>query len=77
MSKNYYSIFNLNKLFQKLTSKKQYTEKLDSKIHLLYNIKEQNYKNLNFYLPIKNNNLFSSVNTITYTIYISFVRKNV
>ena len=74
MIQKYNSSFNLNKFFQKIISKKQYSKKLKTKINLLTNTKEKNYKNLNFLLT--NKNLFLQNVIVSYVIYISFTRGN-
>lgn len=65
--------FNLNEFFCRIALKKQRIKKLKNKIHLLDDIKKQNYKNLNLFLK---KNRFLSHTIVTCIIYISFTRKN-
>lgn len=68
--------FNLNKFLRDIKLKKQYIEELKSKIFLLNNIKEKNYKNLNSSLFPSNDSLAINDHLVMYIIDISFLRTN-
>lgn len=76
MVKNYNNNFNLNKFFRKIVVKKQYIKKLKNKTCLLENIKEQNYKSLNYNLFLKNEDCRKYDRLVIYIINISFSRSN-
>ena len=76
MVKNYNSNLNLNKFLKKIVLKKQYIKKLKNKTCLLENIKEQNYKSLNYSLFLKNESFIKHENLVVYIIDISFSRSN-
>nr|WAK85029.1 ribosomal protein S11 [Amicula sp. isolate GU52X-4 cfCalB7] len=66
---------NLNKFLYNITLKKQYIKKLNNIIFSLNNVKEKNYKNLNFLL-VSNKKLIQSENLVTYIIDIMFTKTN-
>ena len=75
MSKSYTVHFNLNKFLRDIKLKKQYIRKLKKKIFLLSEIKEKNYKTLDFLMLEKVQHL-SEDHLIVYIIDISFSRTN-
>jgi len=76
MRKNYVPDFSLNEFFQKITLEKQYVTALTINTYSLSEIKEQNYKVLNFYMFSKDKNLFSYDFLITHVANVLFNRKN-
>lgn len=66
---------NLNKFLYDITLKKQYIKKLNNIMFNLNDIKEKNYKNLNFLLET-NKKLIHSENLVTYIIDIIFTKTN-
>lgn len=76
MVKSYNSNFNLNKFLKKIVLKKQYIKKLKNKTCLLENIKEQNYKSLNYSLFFKNKDFMKYDSLVVYIVDISFSRSN-
>lgn len=67
---------NINNFFQKIKRKKHYAKTLKNKVSFLKNVNERNYRNLNFDLFFKNENLFLQNFLVTHIINISFIRKN-
>lgn len=67
--------FNLNSFFKEIHFKKQYLQKMQHEMHLLYDFKENNYKKmgLKFSKHIKN---ATSKMLVIYIIEISFSKKN-
>ena len=76
MIKNYNSNFNFNKFLKKIVLKKQYIKKLTDKTCLLEDIKEQNYKSLNYSLFFNKKYFIEHNNLVVYIIDISFSRSN-
>lgn len=77
MQKNYNSNLDFNKFFRDIKLKKQYIKKLKNKISVLNNIKEKNYKNVNY--KLFNTNFQSVLKEdflVTYIIDITFSRSN-
>ena len=70
------SNFNLNHFLKDLRLKKQYINKLKSKVFLLNKIKQKNYKYLNSSFYSKNNRLVSDDFRISYVINIQFSKSN-
>ena len=77
MQKDYNLNLDFNKFFRVIKLKKQYIKKLKNKIIILNNLKEKNYKNVNYTLfNINPKLLFKEDFLVTYIIDITFSRSN-
>jgi ribosomal protein S11 len=71
------SYLDFNKMFTKIKLKKQYLQKLTNKIDLINNLKEKNYKRLNFFVfNVPSSQTVYEDFLVTYIIDITFSRSN-
>ena len=75
--KNYNTMINLNKFLSDIKIKKKYIKKLNSIDSLLNNVKEKDYKKLNYNLSTKSDTITNQKDSfIMYIIDISFSKTN-